>query len=63
MSRGSVDGTVVDRVRGQKLLTRMLALVKPGSAVRVTSKAIRVDRYENRVYNQIQRVPGEGRGR
>lgn len=59
MSTGIVDGTVIDKARGELLLSLLLARAVSGSAIRISSKKITVDKSGCRRYTTTEATKGE----
>lgn len=59
MSSGFVDGSVVDRARGELILSLLLPVVRLGSQIRVSSKKVTVDTSRCEEYPRESAEPGE----
>lgn len=59
MSKGYVDGSVRDRVRGAAVLSLMLEVVRPGSVVIVSSLKVTVDKSRCAEYTQEDSEQGQ----
>lgn len=59
MPTGRVDNSVKDKRRGEKILSLMLEVVPEGSFVRVSSRLVKVDTPDKRMYGVAEGDEGE----